>query len=115
VEVDLRPPMGGCMMVFIAVATVGVYPLLRWLIERRYIHRMDDEGFVTRAGTRVRWGEITHIRHISREMDGRIMSDEYDVRSARGRSCLPLSRTGNVREVLDYFIQRVPQEAWVRD
>ena len=113
-EVDLRPPMGGCMMVFIAVATLGVYPLLRRMIERRYIHRMDDEGFVTRAGKQVRWGEITSIRHISREMDGRVMSDEYDVRSPQGRSCLPLSRTGNVRDVLDYFTRRVPPEAWIK-
>ena len=114
-EVDLRPPMGGCMMVFIAVATFGVYPLLRRLIERRFVRTMDDEGFVTRGGQRVPWSEITRITHVSREMDGRVMSDEYDVRSPQGRTCLPMSRTSNVREVLDYFIQRVPQEAWVRD
>ena len=114
-EIDLKPPMGGCMMVFIAVATLGAYPLIRRLVERRYIHRMDDQGFVTRAGKRVQWDEITRITHIEREMDGKIMSGEYDVRSPQGRTCLPLSRIGNLREVHDFFIARVPQGAWVKD
>jgi hypothetical protein len=100
-------------MAFVAVATVGVYPLIRMRVERRYVHEMDDAGFVTRAGTRVAWSAITRVRHISREMDGRVMSEEYEIRSPQGRSCLPISRIGNVREVLDYFIQRVPPEAWV--
>ena len=113
-EIDLRPPMGGCMMAFIAVATFGVYPLILFLVGRRYVRTMDDDGFTTRAGKRVRWGEITKIEHIKREMDGRQMSEEFFIRSPHGRSCLPLSRIGNIQEAGDYFVRRAPREAWVR-
>jgi hypothetical protein len=112
-EVGLRPPFGGCLMVGLAVVTLGVYPLLRRMTERRFIARMDDGGFETRGGQRVSWSEVTHIRHVVGELNRSTLSDEYVVSSPAGRSSLPVWRATNATAALDYLIQRAPQEAWI--
>jgi hypothetical protein len=115
VEVTLRPPLRGCLMVLLAVITLGAYPLMRRVLERPFIARMDDEGFETRAGKRVAWSEVTQIKHVVGEVSGAKLSDEYVVRSSKGRSTLPVWRATNGMEALDYLIQRAPQEAWVAE
>ncbi len=114
-DVMLKPPFGGCLMLLLAVITLGAYPLLRRMMERPFIARMDDYGFETRAGKRVEWREVTRIEHRIGEVKGAKLSDEYLVRSAQGRSSLPVWRATNGTEALDYLIQRAPQSAWVTD
>jgi hypothetical protein len=115
VEVLLRPPLGGCLMVLVSVVTLGVYPLLRPLLERHFIARMDDEGFETRSGKRVSWSEVERIKHVIGEMKGAKLSDEYAVWSPQGRSSLPVWRAQDPKGALDYLIQRAPQHAWLKD
>jgi hypothetical protein len=114
-EVTLRPPFGGCLMLLLGVLTLGAYPLIRRLGERHFIARMDDQGFETRGGTRVGWGDITHVEHVVGEMYGARLSDEYVVRSPQGRSSLAVWRATDGIAALDYLVARVPQEAWVAD
>jgi hypothetical protein len=114
-EVGLRPPFGGCLMVGLAVMTLGLYPLLRRWMERRFIARMDDQGFETRGGERVSWGEVTRIEHRIGEVSGAKLSDEYLVSHPKGRSSLALWRAPDANAALDYMIQRAPQEAWVKE
>ena len=114
-EVTLKPPFGGCLMLLITVVTLGAYPLLRRMSERHFIARMDDYGFETRAGKRVNWSEVSQIEHVLGKVNGVRMSDEYVVRSPQGRSSLPVWRATTGTEALDYLIQRAPQAAWVRE
>jgi hypothetical protein len=115
VEVTLRPPLRGCLMLLLAIITLGIYPLMRRMLERPFIARMDDEGFETRAGKRVAWSEVTQIKHVVGELNGAELSDEYVIRSSKGRSTLPVWRATNATQALDYLIQRAPQAAWVTD
>ena len=115
VDVILKPPFGGCLMLLITLVTLGTYPLLRRLGERHFIARMDDYGFETRAGKRVNWPEVTRIQHVVGKVSGAQMSDEYVVWSPKGRSSLPLWRAANRTEALDYLIQRAPQAAWLTE
>jgi hypothetical protein len=115
VEVTLKPPFGGCLMLLVTVVTLGTYPLLRRLGERHFIARMDDYGFETRAGKRVDWTQVTRIEHVVGKVNGVQMSDEYVVRSTQGRSSLPLWRSTDRTAALDYLIQRAPQDAWVTE
>jgi hypothetical protein len=114
-EVTLRPPLGGCMMVFVSVITLGTYPLLRPLMERHFIARMDDAGVETRAGKRFAWSDIEKIKHVIGEVKGAKLSDEYVVWTSNGRCTLPVWRATHPKEALDYLIQRAPQHAWVAD
>jgi hypothetical protein len=86
------------------------------VMERRFIARMDDDGFETRGGKRVRWSEVTRIQHAVGEVAGSRLSNEYLIStSGSGRTSLPVWRATNGTEALDYLIQRAPQQAWVRD
>ena len=114
-EVTIRPPLGGCMMVFAAVMSLGLYPLLRPRMERHFIARMDDTGFETRAGKRFAWQDVELIRHVVNEVKGARVSDEYLVWTSKGRSSLPVWRATHPNEALDYLIQRAPQAAWVKE
>jgi hypothetical protein len=114
-EVTLRPPLGGCMMVFASVMSLGIYPLLRPLMERHFIARMDDEGFETRAGKRYAWADVERIKHVIQEVKGSKVSDEYLVWTSKDRTTLPVWRATQPTEALDYLIQRAPQAAWVKE
>jgi hypothetical protein len=107
--------MGGCMMAFVSVITLGTYPLLRPLMERHFIASMDDAGFETRAGKRFAWADVEQIKHLVGEVKGARVSDEYGVWTSKGRSTLPVWRATQPKEVLDYLIQHAPQSAWVKD
>jgi hypothetical protein len=113
-DVMLKPPFGGCLMVFVIVITLGTYPLLRRFGERHFIARMDDEGVETRGGKRVAWTDVTHVQRVVGKVQGVQMSDEYVVKSTRGRLSLPLWRTTNGAEALDYFVRRVPAGVWAQ-
>jgi hypothetical protein len=97
----------------VTVITFGTYPLMRRYMERHFIARMDDDGFETRSGKRVRWAEVSRIEHVVGESKGARLSDECLVWSPQGRSSLPMWRATDGRQALEYFVQRAPQEAWV--
>jgi hypothetical protein len=112
VEVELKPPFGGCLVVLISVVSLGAYPLLRRHMERRFIARMDDGGFATRAGRRYEWAEVTRIDYAVGDVDGATLSAELLVRTARGSSSLPLWRATNAVPAIEYMRRRVPEGTW---
>ena len=57
-DIDLRPPMNGCLLALVTVMTLGLYPLLRKMGEGHFIRRMDEAGFETRGGKRFAWSEV---------------------------------------------------------
>ncbi|MBX6374666.1 MAG: hypothetical protein IRZ13_10590 [Acetobacteraceae bacterium] len=107
-DVQLRPPMHGCLIAIISLMTLGVYPLLRRFLERHFIRRMDDTGIETRGGKRIPWSEFTRIQRVVAKVQGVQMSDEYLLHSPRGRVSLPLWRTGNAKEAADYLQRHLP-------
>lgn len=114
IEVQLRPGVSGCITVPLGCLTLGLFPLLSKMGERHFIRQMDDEGVVTRAGTRIRWEEFRHIQRVRSKMGsgsgGGSLSDEYLLDSPRGRVSLPLWRTVNAEEAQSYLFARLPRE-----
>jgi hypothetical protein len=115
IEVQLRPGVSGCVTVPLGCMTLGLFPLLRKMGERHFIRRMDDEGVETRGGTRIAWGEFRHLQRVVSRMgsgssSGGGLSDEYLLDSPRGRVSLPLWRTVNAQEALDYLVAHLPRE-----
>ncbi|MCC7426952.1 MAG: hypothetical protein IT557_08620 [Alphaproteobacteria bacterium] len=107
-EITLRPPFHGCLIAMISLATLGLYPLLRRMAERRFIARMDDAGVELRSGRRMAWGDFTSIERVTASMHGAQLSDEYVLRGPAGRASLPLWRAGNAAEARDYLLRRLP-------
>jgi hypothetical protein len=97
-------------MAFVTILTLGLYAVLRRSGERHFIRRMDDTGVVTRGGRRIAWSEFTDITHMTGNMGGDgMLSDEYLLKSPRGRVSLPLWRAVNADAARDYLLQRLPR------
>jgi hypothetical protein len=110
IDVQLRPGVHGCITVPLGCLTLGLMPLLQHLGERHFIRQMDEQGVVTRGGTRIAWDEFKHVRRVVSKMGNSSagsMSDEYILDSPRGRVSLPLWRTSNAQEVRDYALAHV--------
>ena len=108
VEVKLRPGVHGCITLPLAIMTLGLVPLLMRKGEQHFIARMDEQGFETRGGLRVAWGEIERVQRTVGKVQGVKMSDELLVFTPKGRASLPLWRTENAEEALAWFASRAP-------
>jgi len=108
VEIDLRPPLHGCLIALLGLMTLGLYPLLRRMGERHFIRRMDEEGLETRGGKRIPWAAVTAVQRRQGVMGSAVLSDEMLLETARGRVSLPLWRAGNAEEALAYLLRRLP-------
>ena len=108
VEVKLRPGVHGCITWPLAIATLGVVPLLMRMGEKHFIARMDDDGFETRGGMRVAWNEVERVQRLVGKVQGMKMSDELLVFTARGRASLPTWRIENGDEALAFFTRHAP-------
>src|SRR5688572_18403992 len=94
-EVDLQPPMNGCLIALVTVLTLGLYPLLRRMSEKHFIHRMDEAGFETRGGIQIAWDEVQRVERTVGKVQGVALSDELVLHTARGRASLPSWRAAN--------------------
>jgi hypothetical protein len=112
IDVQLRPGVSGCITVPLGCLTLGLMPLLQHMGERHFIRQMDEEGVVTRGGTRIAWSEFKHVRRVISRMGhssaAGSMSDEYVLDSPRGRVSLPLWRTVNAQEARDFALTHLP-------
>ena len=108
VEVKLRPGVHGCIMWPLAIATLGLVPLLMRMGEKHFIARMDDSGFETRGGMRVAWSEVERVQRTVGKVQGLKMSDELLVFTAKGRASLPIWRIENGEEALAFFSGHAP-------
>jgi hypothetical protein len=111
-EVRLRRQPSGCIYWPLTFVTFGVFAWLKSLGERHFIQQMNEAGVLTRGGTHVRWNEFTSLERwqvkMSRSAFVEALSDEYILKSRRGRVSLPLWRTENAKEALDYLVKHLP-------
>ena len=107
-DVDLRPPLGGCLFALVGLMTLGLYPLLRRMGERHFIRRMDDGGFETRGGRRIAWAKVRSVQRVHGKLGAATLSDEILLKTPNGRASLPLWRAGNAQAALDYLWRRLP-------
>lgn len=108
-EVDLQPPMNGCLISLVTVLTLGLYPLLRDMGEKHFIRRMDEAGFETRGGTRIAWDEVRRVERTVGKVQGVALSDELILHTARGRASLPSWRAANASEAQEFLMRHVPR------
>ena len=111
IEVQLRPGVSGCVSVPLGCLTLGLMPLLVRQGEGHFIRRMDDAGVETRNGKRYAWGDFgraERVRSRMRSSSSGSLSDEILLYAPGGRASLPLWRTVNAQEALQYAVARLP-------
>lgn len=112
-EVRLRRQPSGCIYWPLVIMTLGLFALLKSAGERHFIQQMDDMGVLTRGRTRVNWNEFTSVERWQGKMTRSAfvgpLSDEYLLKSPKGKVSLPLWRTENAKEARDYLFQHLPQ------
>ena len=108
-EIDLRPPMNGCLLALVTVLTLGLYPLLRRMGEGHFIRRMDETGFETRAGKRFAWNDVRRVQRTLGKVQGVALSDELVLFTDQGRASLPTWRAGNAEGAVDYLLRHAPR------
>ena len=109
-EVRLRREPGGCVYWPLTLMTFGLFALLKSMGERHFILRMDTEGVLTRGGKRIAWNQFAGIVHSQGVMGGTVLSDEYILKSSKGKVSLPAWRAENAKEATDYLLQHLPPE-----
>jgi hypothetical protein len=98
------------MTVFLAVFTLGVAPLGQWINERSWPKQVDDQGLLTRGGTRIAWSEFTRaVKVITRVNSGTI--ERYDLHSPQGKVVVAAYRLEDGDAVMNYIWQRLPDAA----
>lgn len=111
-EVRLRREPSGCIYWPLTIMTLGLFALLKSMGERHFIQRMDETGVVTRGGTHINWNEFNTIERwqskMSRSASTGPLSDEYLLKSSRGKVSLPLWRAENAKEASAYLFQHLP-------
>jgi len=105
-------PVPGCLQIFLGVFSLGVAPLAGWLSERKWPKLVDEQGIVTRAGTRIAWNEFTKVtRVITRIGRTSNTTEHYELKSPKGKVLVVVFRLENGSQVLDYIWQRLPEQA----
>jgi len=117
IEVQLRPGVHGCVSVPLGCLTLGLVPLLVRQAEGHFIRRMDEAGVETRNGKRFAWSEFGRIQRVTSRMGSGSsgwLSDEYLLYAPGGRVSLPLWRTVNGQECLNYALEHLPASLFQR-
>src|SRR5262245_18448430 len=112
IEVQLRPGVHGCVSVPLGCLTLGLMPLLARQGEGHFIRRMDEAGVETRNGKRFAWSEFGRIERVKSRMGNASsgsLSDEYLLYAPNGRVSLPIWRTVNAQECLNYAFAHLPR------
>jgi hypothetical protein len=109
IEVQLRPGVHGCVSVPLGCLTLGLMPLLVRQGEGHFIRRMDEAGIETRSGKRAAWSEVGRVQRVRSTMGGSgSLSNELLLFVPNGRISLPLWRTVNTEESLEYLMAHLP-------
>jgi hypothetical protein len=90
--------------------TFGVFSLLVSMGERHFIRSMSPQGVITRGGKHIAWNEFTGVTHTRGTMEGVVLSNEYILKSPRGKVSLPTWRTENAQEARDYMLKYLPSQ-----
>lgn len=105
-------PISGCVQVVLAVFTLGVAPLAKWIVERNWPRMVDEQGLVTRGGKRIAWNEFSKVtKVITRIGNTSATTEHYELRHLKGKVIVTAYRLENGGQVLDYIWQWLPEEA----
>jgi hypothetical protein len=105
-------PVNGCANVFLSLVTLGVYPLMAWLNLRGWPQAVDEQGLVTRAGTKIAWNEFTKItKVITRIGRTSATTTHYELQSPKGKVVVAPYRLKDGDKVFDYVWQHLPEQA----
>lgn len=102
--------VSGCLRVFLGVMTLGVAPLMAWINERNWPNLIDQQGLVTRGGTRIGWNEFTKITKVFTKVGG-TETEHFELASPKGKVVVATYRLVNGEQVLNYIWQRLPERA----
>ena len=102
-------PVSGCMMVFLGVMTLGIAPLAQWILQKGWPKLVDEQGLVTRGGTRIAWGEFTKAvkvqTQVTRGSSSRV--EHYELFSPKGKVVVAAYRLENGEAVMNYVWQHL--------
>jgi hypothetical protein len=107
-EVRLR--RRGCLIAFASVVSLGLVPLVRMFQMRKVIGGMDEDGIVTRGGTRIAWADFTEVRRQIWMFESFMQREDYLLRSAKGRAALPAREVLNAEEAVDFLLKHLPPD-----
>lgn len=104
-------PLSSCMQVFLSVVTLGVFPLMKWLNERRWPKSVDEQGLTTRGGTHIAWNEFTRATNVITNI-GRTgaQTEHYELNSPKGKVVVAAYRLENGAQVFEYIWQHLPEQ-----
>lgn len=106
-------PLGGCMQVFLGVMTLGVAPLAIYLQMRCWPSQVDEQGVLTRGGTRIAWQEFTKITRVRTQVSrGGSGVEHYEMKYPKGKVDVVVYRLVDGQQVLDYVNAHLPQSAF---
>jgi hypothetical protein len=108
-KVEIKP-LSGCMKITLGVLTLGVFPLFYWLNLRNWPKLVDEQGLVTRKGTRIEWSQFTKFKKVITYMRGGQI-EHFELSSPKGKIVVAPYRLVNGDQVLDYIWQRLPEQA----
>ena len=103
-------PVSGCLKVFLGVMTLGVAPLMGWLTERKWPKSVDEQGLVTRGGTRVAWNGFTKVTKVITNVGGG-QTEHYEMAYPQGKVVVAAYRLVDGQQILNYILQRLPASA----
>lgn len=108
-DVEIKP-LSGCMVVTLGILTLGLFPVFNWFNTRSWPKLLDEQGLVTRKGTRIPWDQVTKFRKVVTSMRG-ATTEHYEMFSPQGKVVVVDYRLVNGGEVLDYIWEHISEEA----
>ena len=110
-EIKIKP-LSGCVQILLGILTLGMAPLMAWLNERHWPKLADEQGRVTRGGTRIAWNEFTKITKVITNINrGAATTEHYELRYAKGKVVVAVYRLENGPQVFEYIWQHLPEQA----
>jgi hypothetical protein len=107
-EVKLRRVPWDWVRVLVAIATLGLFPLMRRFGRRRMIWRMEDRGFQTRSGKLIAWTAVTRVRRVRATLGEISLLDEFRLSTRYGRAFISLRRAAEPDAVCKYLLLHLP-------
>lgn len=85
--------------------TIGVAPILMWIVSQRFPRTLDDEGVTLRNGRRLVWRDLKPVRLISRRNPSLVFG--YRFVSADGRRMeIPYASLENAERLIDFALRK---------
>ena len=110
-DVNIKP-VSGCTEVVLGVLTLGVYPLAAWINQRGWPRSVDEQGLVTRGGTRIAWNDFSRITKVVTNINrGAVRTEHFELAYPRGKVVVAPYRLEQGAQVLDYVLQHLPEQA----